>query len=35
VVIGKFDNKNEVLKMISLLKENGLLPAFGGLVKIE
>jgi phage tail protein X len=35
VVIGKFDNKNEVLKMISLLKKNDLLPAFGGLLKIE
>lgn len=35
VVIGKFDNKDEALKMISLLKEKGLLPAFGGLRKIE
>jgi general secretion pathway protein A len=31
VVIGGFDNKEEALKMISLLKEKGLLPAFGGL----
>jgi type II secretory pathway predicted ATPase ExeA len=28
VMIGKFDNKDEVLKMVSLLKEKGLLPAF-------
>jgi len=35
VVIEKFDNKNEALKMISLLKKNDLLPAFGGLLKIE
>ena len=31
VVIGRFDNKDEALKMISLLKQKGLLPAFGGL----
>jgi general secretion pathway protein A len=35
VVIGDFDNKDEVLKMISLLKEKGLLPAFGGFPKSE
>jgi type II secretory pathway predicted ATPase ExeA/phage tail protein X len=35
VVIGRFDNKDEALKMISLLKEKGLLPAFGGLRGIE
>ena len=35
VMIEKFDNKDEALKMISLLKKNGLLPAFGGLPKIE
>jgi len=35
VMIEKFDNKDEVLKMISLLKKNDLLPAFGGLPKIE
>ena len=33
VMIGKFDNKEEALKMIFLLKEKGLLPAFGGLLK--
>jgi hypothetical protein len=33
VMIGKFDNKDEALKMIFLLKEKGLLPAFGGLLK--
>jgi len=35
VMIGKFDNKDEVLKMIFLLKEKDLLPAFGGLSKIK
>jgi len=35
VMIGKFDNKEEVLKMIFLLKEKDLLPAFGGLSKIK
>jgi hypothetical protein len=35
VVIGKFDNEKEALKMIDLLKEKGLLPAFGGLSDIE
>jgi general secretion pathway protein A len=35
VVISKFDNKDEALKMISLLKEKGLLPAFGGLRNIQ
>jgi hypothetical protein len=33
VLIGKFDNKEDALKMIFLLKEKGLLPAFGGLLK--
>jgi len=33
VLIGNFDNKEEVLKMTFLLKEKGLLPAFGGLSK--
>ncbi len=33
VMIGKFDNKEEALKTIFLLKEKGLLPAFGGLSK--
>jgi general secretion pathway protein A len=35
VVIGKFDNEDEALKMISLLKQKGLLPAFGGSPKTE
>jgi general secretion pathway protein A len=35
VMIGKFDNKDEALKMVFLLKEKGLLPAFGGLSKIK
>jgi type II secretory pathway predicted ATPase ExeA len=35
VLIGKFDNKDEALKMIFFLKEKGLLPAFGGLSKIR
>jgi len=29
VMIGKFENKNEVLKTISVLRKKGLLPAFG------
>ncbi len=33
VVIGKFGNKDEALKMVYLLKEKGLLPAFGGRLK--
>jgi general secretion pathway protein A len=35
VVIGKFESEAEVLGMIGLLKEKGLLPAFGGPLKIE
>jgi general secretion pathway protein A len=35
VVVGKFDNEDEVLKVISLLKKKGLLPLFGGNSKIE
>ena len=35
VMIGKFDNKDEVLKMVSLLKKKGVLPAFGGFPKSE
>jgi general secretion pathway protein A len=35
VIIGKFDNKDEALKMILLLKEKGLLPAFGDLSKMK
>jgi hypothetical protein len=34
-VIGNFDSEDEVLRMIDLLKEKGLLPAFGGLPRIE
>jgi general secretion pathway protein A len=30
IVIGKFHNKDEVLKVIDLLKKKGLLPLFGG-----
>ncbi len=33
VVIGNFGNKEEALKMVYLLKEKGLLPAFGGVLK--
>jgi len=29
VMIGKFENKNEALKTISVLRRRGLLPAFG------
>ncbi len=35
VMIGEFDNKDEVLKILSFLKKRDLLPAFGGLPKIE
>jgi general secretion pathway protein A len=35
VLIGNFDNEKEALKMIDLLKEKRLLPAFGGLPGIE
>ena len=35
VVIGNFDSHDEVVRMISILKEKGLLPAFGGLPKIK
>jgi general secretion pathway protein A len=35
VVVGKFSDKDEVLKVISLLKEKDLLPLFGGNPKIE
>jgi len=35
VVIGEFDDKDEALKMIHLLKEKNLLPAFGGLAGME
>jgi general secretion pathway protein A len=30
VMVGKFDNADEVLKMIDLLRKRGLLPLFGG-----
>jgi len=33
VLIGKFDNKEEATKTLFLLKEKGLLPAFGGVLK--
>jgi hypothetical protein len=32
-VIGKFDNKDEALKMVNLLKEKGLLHSSGVLPK--
>jgi len=35
VIIGDFDGKEEVLKAIALLKENRLLPAFGGLPNVR
>ena len=33
VVVGKFRNREEVLKVIGLLKTNGILPLFGGFPK--
>ena len=33
VMIGKFDNREDALKMTLLLKGKGLLPAFGGILK--
>ena len=35
VTLGKFDNKDEALKMVFLLKEKKLLPAFGGLSQLR
>jgi len=35
VVVGKFDNKDETLKVIDLLKKKRLLPLFGGASQIE
>jgi cell division protein FtsN len=35
VVIGNFNNKDEVLNMVDYLKGKGLLPAFGGLQNSE
>ena len=33
VMVGKFDNKDEGLKTIQILREKGLLPSFGGYPK--
>jgi len=35
VVVGPFGHKDECLKVIAQLKENGLLPVFGGILKTE
>jgi len=35
VMVGTFDHKDECLKVIDKLKEKGLLPAFGGILKTE
>ena len=35
VVVGKFDNKDEIFKVIGLLKEKNLLPLLGGTPKLE
>jgi phage tail protein X len=35
VLIGNFENKDEALKMIFLLKEKSLLPAFGGMSEMK
>lgn len=35
VVVGPFGNKDECLGVIDQLKEKGLLPAFGGILKME
>jgi general secretion pathway protein A len=35
VMVGPFDNKDEALKVLDLLKEKGLLPLFGGLLKSD
>jgi cell division protein FtsN len=35
VVVGKFDSTDEVLKMISILKERNLLPLFGAAPKLK
>ena len=34
-VVGPFDNKDECLKVIEQFKEKGLLPVFGGILKME
>lgn len=35
VVIGNFDSQDEVVRVTSMLREKGLLPAFGGLPQME
>jgi LysM repeat protein len=35
VVIGNFDSQDDVVRMTSMLREKGLLPAFGGLPQME
>jgi cell division septation protein DedD len=35
VVVGPFGHKDECLKVIVQLKEKGLLPVFGGILKME
>jgi hypothetical protein len=35
VVVGDFDNKDDALKVIDLLKEKKLLPIFGGVPGLE
>jgi len=35
VMVGTFDHKDECLKVVDKLKEKGLLPAFGGILKSE
>ena len=35
VVVGKFDSEDEVLKVISILKERNLLPLFGAAPKLK
>jgi general secretion pathway protein A len=35
VVVGPFGNKDECLRVIDQLKEKGLLPVFGGILKME
>lgn len=35
IVVGKFDSKNEALKVISILREKNLLPIFGAVPKMK
>ena len=35
IKIGKYENKDEALKTIKLLKEKGLLPLWGGVPKMD